>query len=137
MTRSTKFQTIQAISFVLLVSVVISGNAGATKARTSAARLRTLEAQVAEISQELATANDRITTLESVTQLLDQEGTYYGYVNGAQVWSHYCEDGASATWKAAGGLVELSCPGVDAVSGMPRRASGFRLREGSPFRTRP
>lgn len=57
----------------------------------------------------MSVVKGRLATLEDVTQLMDAEGNYYGYVNSTQVWSHYCVDGDVATWTDFEGWSEISC----------------------------
>lgn len=85
------------------------------------------------LTQQLGVATDRVSLLENLTQLLDQDGTYYEYVNAVQVWSHHCDDGEEAAWENLEGYVELSCPAAVAPRMLERRSRRILSKPGSPF----
>lgn len=84
--------------------------------RALAREMAALEARVelveAKASADAAELEARLTELEQLTQLLDQDGSYVGYVDSVQVWSHYCADGDQAVWADYDGYPELSCRGA-------------------------
>lgn len=82
-----------------------------TKAQLSALRSRVgdLELLVAEQRVALSQLTQRVEELDSRTQQLDSDGVYYGYVDGAQVWSHYCAPGRPTSWVDQDDLSVLGC----------------------------
>lgn len=103
---------------VLIGALVASGPVGASSAqelrlakrvKSLEARLTTLESSVSAARATGASIAGRLVDVENATQLLDPDGTYTGYVNSVQVWSHYCEDGDDSVWADHEGYVELSC----------------------------
>jgi hypothetical protein len=123
-----------------LIGAVILGpapvEAQKTTVKTLERRVVALEGQVKAL-QSQASANptaglqERIKGLEELTQLLDADGTYQGYVNAVQIWSHYCSKGDNAKWEDYDGYIELSC----SAGGEGAKASGGP--EGSPFEGTP
>ena len=117
--------------FLLGALVSIAGPAGAKDGagpRALVRRMVALEGRIAQIEAASATAaadtEARLEELQRLTQLLDQDGTYVGYVDSVQVWSHYCEDGARAAWIDHEGYPELSCEGSGSAPSSPGVASG-------------
>ena len=100
--------------------------------RALAREMAALEARVelveAKATADAAAFEARLTELEQLTQLLDQDGSYVGYVDSVQVWSHYCTDGAEAVWSDFDGFSELSCPGASPSVARPARPKGLRPR---------
>ena len=127
---------------ILIGALLISGAPAAAKKsggpKALARKMATLEMRVAELEENAgadAEAIDaRLQELEELTQLLDKDGSYVGYVDSVQVWSHYCTDGANAIWVDYDGYPELGCPATTASvprpSGRPRGEAIERLSKG-------
>ena len=101
-----------------LLTMAAPVNAKGAGAKALARRVVALEAQMVQIQADAAASNAaieaRLEELEKVTQLLDHDGSYVGYVDSVQVWSHYCTEGAEAIWVDYEGYPELSCSGTAA-----------------------
>lgn len=86
--------------------------------RALARKMATLETRMTQFEEsaaaDAAALEARLQELEKLTQLLDHDGSYVGYVDSVQVWSHYCTDGMDAIWVDYEGYPELSCPGTAA-----------------------
>jgi hypothetical protein len=114
------------VGFVIGALLTAGGPATAKRPsgpRALARQMAALELRVFEMEQTAAASAEaveaRLEELESLTQLLDHDGSYVGYVDSVQVWSSYCEAGAEAIWIDYDGYPELSCVGEGAA---PRRA---------------
>lgn len=109
--------TVTGVAIGLLLGAVIpaqaADRAGSSEMKTQLAlltrRVRMLEATTGPAATKVV--DGRLAKLESVTQLLDQDGSYYGFVHSTQVWSHYCESGDAAVWTDQAGYSEIGCSG--------------------------
>ena len=115
------------VGFVVGALVSMGAPAGAKGGmgpRALARQMAALEMRVTQMELDEAASTEateaRLQELEQLTQLLDHDGSYVGYVDSVQVWSHYCEDGADAKWIDFDGYTELSC---DSPALAPRRTS--------------
>ena len=108
-------------ALLLSAAPVAAKKSGGPKAL--ARKMATLEMRVAQLEESAAADAEaidaRLQELEKLTQLLDHDGSYVGYVDSVQVWSHYCTDGADAVWVDYEGYPELSCPATTASLARP------------------
>lgn len=106
-----------------LLTVAAPVNAKGAGAKALARRVVSLEAEIVEVQADAAASNAaieaRLEELEKVTQLLDHDGSYVGYVDSVQVWSNYCTDGAEAIWVDYEGYPELSCVNTASAAQRP------------------
>lgn len=97
----------------LCVAPALPANAQRTTAgRALAARVTLLEARLAVLENQtapVAKVERRLGDLESATRLLDLDGTYVGYVEATQIWSHYCTPGKAVVWVDHDGYPEPGC----------------------------
>ena len=80
-----------------------------TKLAGLRSQVASLEEVVAKQGEVLSALEGRIDELTARTQQLDDDGSYYGYVDATQVWSHYCEKGRLASWTQYNDVVVLGC----------------------------
>lgn len=122
---TVSFRSLAGWSLALLTALVLflflgpvspqADASGVGDVKKLARRVLKLERQVDSLQAQneklkIATFPGRLGALEDKAQHLEQDGTYYGYVNSEQIWSHYCADGESALWADYDGYVELTCP---------------------------
>lgn len=111
----------------LLVSAAPVAAKKSSGPRALARKMATLEMRMTQLEEsaaaDAAAIETRLQELERLTQLLDHDGSYVGYVDSVQVWSHYCGDGADAVWVEYEGYPELGCEASAAVPTRP--VSGY------------
>lgn len=119
--RAVALAVAGAIAFASLAPTPV-GAAGGSAGTTLKRRIVMLEKHLVRLEEKVLNApvnstadvqglDARVDDLEAVTQLLDMDGTYVGFVDSVQVWSRYCEDGEPAVWVDHDGYTELSCKG--------------------------
>lgn len=110
-----------SVAFASLAPMPVSAEA-ATAEDNLRRRIYMLEKRMVRLEDKLMNApsresekeralEERVSNLESVTRLLDMDGTYSGLIDSVQIWSHYCRDGEPAVWIDHEGYSELSCAG--------------------------